>query len=172
MINRIYWDLDETLISAYYFGGGEEFPYDVGISVEGDIYHIKINPFAWKVLNFSRNLVGPENVWLLTQGVRDYAHSAIRVCDLKFPTEQVLAREDIKHLAPRVMFDPEFENPYKHKHNVLIDNLPPRYNEDKMAILGIDQDRYHRVDDFYGIVNEYFEENVISFLKEKYNEEI
>ena len=130
MINKIFWDNDECLVSAYQvFSKNEETDFDVGIKVENDVYNLKINPYAWKMLEFSRKLVGAENVWMITTGTRDYAEAVIEVCGFGFPSNQILTREDIYGMIRHIRFDPEFINPYKNKNNVLIDNLSPRHNE-------------------------------------------
>lgn len=168
MINKIFWDNDECLISAcQIFPDTEQFDFDVGIRVEEDIFHIKINPYAWRLLEFSRKLVGAENVWMITTGTRDYAQAVIKACDFGFPANQILTREDIYGMIDHIRFDPEFVNPHKNKHNVLIDNLAPRCNEEKMMILGINSDNYCKVPDYYGIKNETFEEIITEFLNER-----
>lgn len=168
MINKIFWDNDECLVSAYQvFSKNEETDFDVGIKVENDVYNLKINPYAWKMLEFSRKLVGAENVWMITTGTRDYAEAVIQVCDFGFPSNQILTREDIYGMIHHIRFDPEFINPYKNKNNVLIDNLTPRHNEEKMMILGIDCDNYCKVPDYYGVASEQFEEIITDFLNER-----
>ncbi len=166
MINKIFWDNDECLINAFSYED-EKCDFDVAFKVEDSVYYIKINPYAWKMLEFSRNLVGAENVWMITTGTRDYAENVVNVCDFGFPSNQILAREDINHLLPSIKFDPEFINPYKNKNNVLIDNLTPRHNEEKMSILGIDVGNYCKVPDYYGVANEKFEEIITDFLNER-----
>jgi hypothetical protein len=168
MINRIYWDLDHTLIYADFPEVVSEF--DVGIAIDGDIYHIKINPASYSLLSFSRNLVGANNVWLLTASIREYAEAVNRACDFKFPTDQILAREDISTLLPLCKWDAEFKNPHKHKNNVLIDNLPSRYNEEKMIVGGVLLDNYLQVEDYYGVYDERFADKVRQFLNEKHEE--
>lgn len=168
MINKIFWDNDECLISAYlFYKGEEEFDFDVGIRIENETYHIKVNPYAWKMLEFSRNLVGAENVWMITTGTRDYAEAVISSCDFRFPSNQILTREDINAMDDLIKFYPEYINPHKNKNNVLIDNLAPRYNEKKMRVLGIDSDNYCQVYDYYGVPNEEFEQTITDFLNEK-----
>lgn len=173
MINRIYWDLDETLISTLLFLGDEEdkYNFDIGINIEGDTYHIKINPAAWRVLEFSRKLVGNENVWMLTTSVEDYAKKVNKHCQLKFPENQIISREELKKLAHLCRWDAEFKNPYKNKNNVLIDNLIPRQNQEKMMVIGISVDNYLEVDDYYGAYDETFAEKVEDFLNKKHNED-
>lgn len=168
MINKIFWDNDECLISAYQFSSGaEQFDFDVGIRVEEDIFHIKVNPYAWKMLEFSRKLVGAENVWMITTGTRDYAEAVIRSCDLGFPANQILTREDVYGMIDHIRYDPEFINPHKNKDNVLIDNLNFRHNLDKMMILGIDSDNYCQIPHYYGVADPEFEEKIVNFLNEK-----
>ena len=78
-----------------------------------------------------------------------------------------MTREDIYGMIRHIRFDPEFINPYKNKNNVLIDNLTPRHNEEKMMILGINCDNYCKVPDYYGAASEQFEEIITDFLNER-----
>jgi hypothetical protein len=168
MINRLWLDLDEVLISSLEIKQGiEEFQYDIGIRVEDDIYHVKINPATYPLLSFSRNLLGKENVWLLTSSNRDYALKINQACDLRFPENQILTREDISAIVDHCRFGPEFKNPHKHKDNILIDNLPARQNEEKMIVGGIPLDNYLQVDDYYGHYQEGWREKIEEFINEK-----
>lgn len=170
MINRIYFDLDECLISSYVsLLNNETFQFDVSIGVEEEVFHVKINPSAFAVLSFARSLVGKEKVWMLTSSIREYAEAINSACNLGFSTDQILSREDIEKIVNLCRFDCEFNNPHQHKNNVLIDNLPCRNNEEKMIVGGISPERYLQVKDYYGQYDPSFSEKVKSFLKEHEN---
>jgi len=56
------------------------------------------------------------------------------------------------------------------KNNLLIDNLPPRYNEAKIALIGIGSTwatNYLQVKDYYGVdfPDDKFENEVLEFIK-------
>lgn len=169
MISRCFIDLDNTLICEHpYFY--KENSFDFAFGLDDEIFYIKINNSSYPVLNFARNLVGEENVWMLTTATRDYAIQINKSARFGFPESQIVARDELRKVVDSVRFDPDFKNPYKDKNNVLIDNLSPRHNEDKMIFLGIDIDNYLKIDEYNGVASEFFEEEVIEFLIEKYNE--
>jgi len=174
MITRIWWDLDETLSSTLLFRDGDEpFQFDFAFKLDPDIYHVKVNPSSYKLLEFSRNLIGPENVWMLTSATRDYALTINSHAPFGFPPNQIVAREELRKIVEEQKWNPDYKNPYKDQHSVLIDNLSPRYNEEKLICLGIKLDtldRYCKVDDYYGMPIEGFEEEVVEYLNRKYNE--
>jgi hypothetical protein len=52
---------------------------------------------------------------------------------------------------------------------VLIDNLPPRYNCNKMDMMGIVTKNYHQTPEYYGVNfhDEDFYEDVVKFIKDR-----
>jgi len=146
MINKVYWDLDETLIHTHdedYIKHDFGFDLDTGGWGGSNYYKTKIRPGAQKVIDYSRSLVGSDNVWILTASIIDYATIINLMAGFGFRPDQIIAREHHKpHLKSK-----------KHQHpdNVLIDNLQPFENTNKMALIGINKDNYLRVKDYYGI---------------------
>lgn len=170
MISKVYFDLDHTLIVSNSF---QTEDFDFAFKIDDEIYNVKVNPYSHPLLDFARNLVGPENAWMLTSSVRDYALHINKSAVLRFPEDQIVAREELNRIVEQERWNPEFKNPYKDKNSVLIDNLSPRENEEKMICLGIkldSLDRYCKVDDYYGLQIEGFEEGVVEFLNRKHNE--
>jgi hypothetical protein len=169
MINRCYFDFDECLVSTIIYNtGDEEFSFDYGFRIGKQTYHTKINPFAWSVLQFARNLIGPENVWGITTSTREYCERINSIALLKFPENQILAREDIEAIMGQIQYDPEYNNPHKHENNVLIDDLPPQRNEAKIIIGGITINNYCKVKAFYGLHDEDFKKEVQGFLTKRH----
>lgn len=152
MISKIFWDNDETLSFASY-EPFEDQPYLTIPQMYGEIYTI-LRPVAKELLQFSRDLVGFDNVYMLTTATREYAKAFNGKAELGFEDHQIIAREDIeKYFIPGaygggyIIPNDDIADP----NNVLIDNLPSRYNTDKMSLIGINSARYLEVDGYYGV---------------------
>lgn len=176
MIKRIFWDIDETLIHTS-LGKFEEGYNDVEFTLPDDpyTYYTVIRPCSHDLIKFSRNLVGAENVCILTTSTPDYAREINRIAGWEFPHNQIYTRDDLHEhrystayggyttLANKEVSDPN---------NVLIDNLPIRENANKCSFIGIDSDRYLRIRDYYG--TNYpdcsFEQDVREFLKNTHHD--
>lgn len=173
MINKIFFDNDETLSHSMYKDPEQE---SVIISFnDGDFYYTVIRPSATKVLEFSRDLVGFDNVYMLTSATREHAEKVNENGGVGFANDHILARED--------MSKTEFYGAYGSVHcysnpdvadenNVLIDNLPSNFNTQKMQYIGINHTRYLNVDDYYGVnirEKEFFDD-VTKFLLQKNKE--
>lgn len=174
MINKIYFDADETLIYTMINKPDQDH---VQFILDGDstVYHTIIRPCSHELIRFARELVGKENVHILTTATRDYAESVNRLAGWGFDPKDIFAREDqhkmvsYTHTAyggyQRDYTPHEYANP----NNVLIDNLFPRENEGKIAFIGINQtfrDNYMKIDDYYGVnfPEDPFEQDVKEFL--------
>lgn len=175
MINQIYFDLDNCIAIANLFNQNskDDLDYDFGFALENEIYgneiyQVKINPCAWNLISYARCLVGSGNVFILTSSAKDYANRINELALFRFPENQIIAREELDKTIWNMKFCPDYVNTYKNKDNILIDNLFPQENKDKMAFLGISLDNYLKVEDYYGHRIEDFEDKVIKFLKEKY----
>jgi hypothetical protein len=172
MIKRIFWDLDECLLHSA-FGGpapGAAKSYTLG---DGYTYHTICRPVAKQVIEFSRDLIGKENVFVLTTSTEEYAKNINRLFDFGFSEDQIFHRADIRghsqsypgaYGATHTFFK---EHALADIENVLIDNLPPRENEEKCSMMGIkDKDRYLQIQDYYGknLGNDSFVADVKEFL--------
>lgn len=177
MINRIYWDIDETLIHTEMRPPNQEH---IVLALEnGDLYYTMIRPCAARLIEFSRKLVGSDRVHILTTSTRDYAQEVNRLAGWEFKNEDIFPREDLaqhKHKFNTAYGGYHYEvqsHSYGHKDNVLVDNLPRRENQVKIGFIGINETQdtnYLKIDDYYGV--EYsdstFEEDVKQFLTNKY----
>lgn len=64
MIDRVFWDIDETLIHTETRPFGEGFG-DVPLVLSDYTYYTKIRPCSMQIVEFSRRLVGHSNVYIL-----------------------------------------------------------------------------------------------------------
>ena len=168
MINQIFFDLDNAIAYCDH----DQFVNDIDYSfaLEDGVYGLKINPCAWNLLNYSRNLVGEENVFMLTSSSNDYANRIDDLAQFKFGYDKIISREELSRAIWNMQFCPDYKGEHVNPNNILIDNLYPQENKDKMKFLGISVDNYLKVDDYFGHRIEGFEEKVIEFLKEKWQE--
>lgn len=176
MINRIYWDIDETLIHTEMRPPNQD--HIVLALNDGGLYYTMIRPCAKRLIELSRELVGTDRVHILTTATRYYAQEVNRLAGWGFKNEDIFPREDLaqhKHKFNTAYGGYHYEvqpHPYGHKDNVLIDNLPRRENQVKIGFIGISETQdtnYLKIDDYYGV--EYsdttFEEDVKQFLTER-----
>lgn len=157
MIKRIFFDLDETLLHTSVNGHpGQDchvftFDDDPGIT-----YYTIVRPEATEILAKARELVGDSNVYVLTTSRRDYATLLNELGKLGFPKEQIFTREDLDAHRMATAYGGSATIPstlLADLNNVLIDNLHPRYNENKCSFIGIQGSgpNYIQVRDYYGV---------------------
>lgn len=175
MIDRIFWDIDETLIHTDVhpsFGdnaGVFSFMLD-----DSYTYYTKVRPCSKMLIDFSRDLVGYDNVYILTTATKDYATTVNRLAQWGFDDAHIFAREDLDASMEKgpygayvAVHRPGIASP----NNVIIDNLPSRENNRKIKFIGIENnlERYLRIEDYYGVdfPDDTFEKNVIDFLNNK-----
>jgi hypothetical protein len=174
MIKRIFFDLDETLIHTTYSIPEHEH-IQFNLSGETNQYYTIIRPCANELIKYSRNIVGNDNVFILTAAMKDYALIINRRVNFGFNDDQIFSREDtIKnyyHLAYNGLGCFSNET-IADSNNILIDNLPHHQNDLKMKYIGINSKRYLQVKDYYGVNNneKEFKKQVIEFLTLKNNE--
>jgi len=175
MINRIFWDIDETLIHTVLRKPDQDH---VSFSLDDGMYYTMIRPCSKALIDFSRELVGADRVHILTTATRNYAREVNRLAGWGFKNEDIFSREDqVGHMRRFSLAygksheecDPHI---YAHKNNVIIDNLPPRQNFNKIEFIGIGntyQDNYLKINDYYGVefANSNFEQEVKDFLIER-----
>lgn len=175
MINRIYFDADETLIHTTMRDPNQEH---IVLALDDAMYYTIVRPCAKTLIDFSRELVGADRVHILTTATRDYAREVNRLAGWGFKNEDIFSREDQANHTRRFSlayggtheeYDPHI---YAHKNNVIIDNLPPRQNSNKIEFIGISktyQDNYLRINDYYGVeyADSNFEQEVKDFLIER-----
>lgn len=172
MIKRIFFDLDECLLHTIIGDQPEQDCFSFRLDLDGPMYHTIFRPEALPLLSYARDLVGHDNVYVLTTSVRDYAHTIIDAGGFNFEKDQIFTREDIEsHYWPTAYGGGIYGKCEKiaDENNVLIDNLPPRHNEKKSIFIGIrDMNRYIEVHDYYGVnfPNDKFSNNIKERLKE------
>ena len=174
MIKNIFLDIDETLIYTYTYKFNEEIRNDeitLSFSDSPDLYTY-VRPCAAKVIAAARALVGSDNVYILTTSTREYAEQVNESAGWGFKNESIFTREDLRDAYQHGVTTPHHK--LADSNNVIVDNLPPRYNFTKMAYIGIDTDQYLQVRDYYGTTDDEtesaFYEQVVDFLQQKYQE--
>lgn len=172
MIKKIFWDIDETLIHTSLKDPDQEC-HKFFLSEYLDEYYCIVRPCAKRLIDFSRELIGKENVYILTASTQEYANAVNKLADFGFDEDHILAREEIKRYKFSTAYGYDVILPREDiasRKNILIDNLPPRYNEDKMNLIGITLDRYYEVVDYYGVnyPDDPFEKNVKNFILDKF----
>jgi len=176
MINKIFWDIDETLIHTLMSRPNQEH---IQLVFDDHMYYTIVRPVSNELIKFSRNLVGKENVHILTTATRDYAEQVNALAGWGFNNADIFARED--QAAARVWVNTAYDDTisdgystttpheYANPNNVLIDNLPPRQNEGKIQFIGINdtyKTNYLKIHDYYGVdfIDDSFAEDVKLFL--------
>lgn len=128
-------------------------------------------PWANDLIAFCKQLVGPENVYILTAGLQDYIYWCNVKLNLGFdPNSKIFGREDIHKYQPHSKFIDTF--------NVLVDDLPYRkhlYGAGKVKFLNnLPKTQYIKVRPFtiweepIGGDDEYFNEiasDILNSLK-------
>lgn len=167
MIKNIFFDIDETLIHSSYHKPSFRNDYLSLKFVEGRDLYTLVRPCADKIIQYAKNLVGFENVYILTTATREYAEQVNDGAGWNFDVTSIFTREDLRDATTQngiTIPHPTLAHP----NNVIIDNLPKRYNSNKIAYIGISVNRYFHVDDYYGADDEdleqFFYEDVVEFL--------
>ena len=168
MINKIFFDLDSTLIYTDFSAPDQEHKQ---FEVLGHPHYTIFRPCAKNLIDFARSVAGEENVYILTSSETEYAHKINELGLFGFDSSQIFAREDIKRLTISTAYGGIATYPLKiaDKNNILIDDLPPKYNWNKIQMIGLDsswEERYLQVREYYGInfPDDPFEENVKNFI--------
>ena len=171
-IIKIWLDIDHTLIYTAFEHPGEDC---LVFEIDGDFLFTIVRPCAKRVIEFAREKFGTGNVHILTTSIREYAQKVNELAGWGFKNEDIFAREDLKKGAsyfPSAYGGGVYEykpQPFANKNNLIIDNLPPRENEEKIHFIGINKTyktNYLQVKDYYGVnfPDDTFEEDVKNFL--------
>ena len=140
MINKLFWDIDETLIhtSLSAFEEGSKFK-EFTLPDSAIKYYTIIRPCSKSLIEYSRDLVGKNNVYILTTSTHDYANEINRLAGWGFESDHILTREDINEHRYATAYGSSTSVPHElaDKNNVLIDNLPPRYNEYNLLLSNV-----------------------------------
>lgn len=172
MINKIFFDLDNTLIYSAYNDPKQE--HLLILLDDGEFYYTIVRPNAKKIIDFARDLVGENNVYILTASAKKYAEQICEKAGFNFPSSHIHSREDIEKYSYLGAYGSEYtmSNPdINNKNNILIDDLTPRYNENKMIYIGINPENYLQIDPYYGVNNKEkdFLIKVGSFILSRYS---
>lgn len=171
MIKRIFQDLDECVLHTTVNNDPDQTHVEFTLSEDSHIYRTLIRPCAKELFAYYNDLVGKENVYILTAATREYAEALNRLGEFGLDNDHIFAREDIQQYSVSFGYGGEGSSPtpIADKDNVLIDNLPPRYNCNKIDMMGIVTKNYHQTPEYYGnnLYDEYFFENIKKFLKER-----
>jgi len=175
MINKIFWDIDETLIHTLFREKITQPHITFKLQNDKTTYNTIVRDCAQSVIDFSRGIVGADNVYILTAATHDYALKINNLTGWGFGEHQIIAREEIANHKISTAYGGSavMASTLAHRDNILIDNLPWRYNTDKMSLIGIKQDRYVKIDDYYGVEYEggYFEKDVKEALLRAHEED-
>jgi hypothetical protein len=176
MIKNIFWDIDECLIHTSFNAELEEPHLMFTLDGGHQNYYTVVRPSAAAMIEYSRELLGREHVYILTASVRDYASKISELAGWNFDADHILTRETLKQHEYQLAYGSRTTLPHEtlaHAQNVLIDNLRPIHNIEKMRLIGIDGSRYHHVRAYYGVTypNCTFEKDVKHFLNTLHNEE-
>ena len=171
MIKRIFQDLDECILHTVVNTiPSNEF---VEFTLSEDIYTYRtmIRPCAKELFSYYNDTVGKENVYILTTSTLDYAKELNRLGEFGLDADHIYTREDIQQYSISFGYGGEgtVAMPIADKDNVLIDNLSPRHNYNKMDMMGIVTKNYYQTPEYYGnnLNDEDFFENIKKFLKDR-----
>jgi len=171
MIKRIFQDLDECILHTTVNNDPGQTHVEFVLSKDSHIYRTIIRTCAKELFAYYNDLIGKKNVYILTTATREYAEALNRLGEFGLDNDHIFAREDIQQYKISFGYGGEgvIKMPIADKDNVLIDNLPPRYNCDKMDMVGIVTKNYHQTPEYYGnnLSDEGFFENIKKFLKER-----
>ena len=166
MINKIFLDLDETLIHTEFpqYASDKHLTFKLnGSSIQ---YYTTIRECALELIEFSRNLVGKDNVYILTIATEDYANAINDIAGFGFDKDHIFSRETIQNNWAATTYGARVTLPCKEasRENCLIDNRPWNENTSKMSFIGITRDRYFQCEDYYGY--EYSDATFVEDAKE------
>jgi hypothetical protein len=159
---NVFIDLDETLVSSIYCSSEKRRNDYIAnyilldscsfvLAEDSGWYVSFLRPIALQLINFCENLVGEDNVYILTASVEDYAKAINKGLGLGFKENQIYSREHIHYSSATGDYVPKF----KGANNILIDNLQYRdhcqlmFGGSKVRFLdGLPREKYIQVNQF------------------------
>lgn len=170
MIKRIFIDYDSNIIFTDIFAPNQEH---VVFEIDGQSYFTIIRPCAKRLIEFCRELVGKDNVYILTTSTNEYANHVNKLGEFGFESDHILPREVINSHYCSTAYGGSVTIPHAlaDKNNVLIDDLPFHYNTSKTQLIGITKERYFQSKEYYGVnfPDDPFEEDVKEWLANLHN---
>jgi len=124
--NCLHFDVDHTMIHSLYASSEKdadellytygEYNYGIKYQVRGLWYVSFLRNCTKELLSFSRQLLGNDNVYMLSTGILEYITAVNQKFELEFnPNTNIYGREDIEGY----FIHPKFAG----KHNILIDDM-------------------------------------------------
>lgn len=177
MIKRIFQDIDEcilhTVINTHPHETYVEFTLP-GYDDDGSLhtYRTIIRPCAKELFQYYNSVVGKENVYILTSSIRQYAETLNSLGQFGLDNDHIFSREDISKYSYSSAWSSEshqMAHPLADKNNVLIDNLPWRYNTSKTNLMNIFKDNYYQTPEYYGVnyPDDTFFDDIKEFIQER-----
>lgn len=156
MIKRIFQDLDECILHVQVNKKPNQEHHEFTLHEDPNTYYAMFRPCAKELFAYYNELVGKENVYILTAATLEYAEAVNRLGEFGLDSDHIFAREHTqKHTYFTGMYGNGSTSIVAHeladKNNVLIDNLPWKYNTTKMNFMGIHVDHYHQTPQYYGV---------------------
>jgi len=178
-ISRIFWDLDQTLVDnheVYHFqpfNPTDGWDFELYWPEEKEKYFTSVRPAAKRLIEFSRSMVGKENVFILTAACRDVALRVNHLAKFGFSLSNIYSYESWGHWCKYYALNEPFK--FEDTRNILIDNEAPSDTKafKKRMFLGIDKfdtsHRYLQVSEYLGNPSNVkkereFEESVKKFI--------
>ena len=172
MIKRIFQDIDECILHTVINTHPHETYVEFTLPNDRNVYKTFIRPCANDLFEYYNSVVGKENVYILTSATRDYAETLNRLGQFGLDNDHIFSREDISKYSHSSAWSGEshqMKHPLAHKNNVLIDNLPWRYNTSKTNLMNIFKDNYHQTPEYYGenYPDDTFFDDIKGFIQER-----
>lgn len=156
-VDRIFIDLDETLISSYYLTSPQykdallaDIPstyqvLEVKHPVGRGITIVVVRPWAKQLIQGCFCLVGEDQVYILTRNSNAFTQYVAREVPFGIAPDKIFSREDLHYNVPM----------FKHSNNILIDNESHEFHStgpyNKVDFLhGLKQKNLIQVDYFIG----------------------
>lgn len=156
-LNRLFFDMDECLLQSFYADSEKhanqlleqhgEYWKAVKYHIRHDGWYVSyLRNITNRLLKFSRELLGEDNVYLLSRGDVEYVRWANVMMGLGFdPNTNVFGHQDIEWVDTNIKFKDSF--------NVLIDNETYEYHlrgvRNKVKYLNnLPREQYIQIDEF------------------------
>ena len=154
MIKRIFQDIDECILHTFVNRDTNQNHVEFVLDEDMNTYRTIIRPCARELFEYYNSVVGKENVYILTSATREYAEALNRLGEFGLDNDHIFSREDISKYSHSSAWSGEnhqMAHPLADKNNVLIDNLPWRYNTSKTNLMNIFKDNYYQTPEYYGV---------------------
>jgi hypothetical protein len=173
---KLFWDIDETLIHSRTYIH-EKYKHTIIVDVYDELYYTCVRPCAKYVIDYSREVFGADNVYILTAAAELYAQRINKQAGWGFPDSYIIGRETTERYCIKMpsLYGSQTlvtEHPLANKNNLLIDNLRPEWNTEKTSLMLINpQKNYLTVEEYRGnnLDDDIFRDTVIHFMDDAIN---